>query len=81
MSSFFSAVPNVNCGPAFLLMIKLTFFCKKTLKKSYSQNNHANIMSNYLHLLSFDVNFVYRPEYDDKHGASTCHDDICHNDK
>ena len=72
MSSFFSANPNENCGLALSLMLNLFFFCTKKHKKCYSQNYHANIILNYLYLLSFDVNFVYRPKYDDKHGASIC---------
>ena len=41
----------------------------------------AYVLFSYLFSLSFDMNFVYRPEYDDEHGTRTCYDNVYHKER
>ena len=64
---------------------KLAFFYKDNKNQHVTYNTKTNmlftilqdnVIFSYLFSLSFDMNFVYRPEYDDEQGTPTSYDEV-----
>ena len=76
----------MNRRPCFPLIFKLTCFYKDNKNQHVIYNTtkinmlftilQANVIFSYLFSLSFDMNFVYRPEYDDEQGTPTSYDEV-----